>query len=185
MIEIPEDIIRKAAQGDPAAFEAIYRTHGRFVFNVARRIVRTSDDAEEVTQEVFILLHRKLRSFGFHSSLKTWVYRITINTAINMSKKWTKERANTVKYEDWMDSPVSSQTHDDIDRDYHEKTVDALLHSLTPDHRACIVLRNIEGLSYQEIAEVMNININTVRSRLKRAREVLMNLRKKVMSHEM
>ena len=185
MLEISEEVINKASQGDEAAFEMIYRKYCGFVYNVAFRIVHTADDAQETTQEVFILLYRKLRGFRFQSSLKTWIYRVTINTAINMSKKRAKERENKVEYNDQIGPTVSAQIHDEIDREHYENFVRALLNCLTPDQRACIVLRNIEGLSYQEMAEVLKININTVRSRLKRARQVMMNLRKEVIDDEL
>ena len=72
-----------------------------------------------------------------------------------------------------------------IEREQQEKTISTLLDALSPDQRVCIILRSIEGLSYQEIAESLNININTVRSRLKRAREKLMDLRKEMVKNEM
>ncbi len=153
---------------------------------MAFRVVNNIDEAEEVTQEVFINVYRKLKSFKFKSSLKTWVYRIAVNMAIDYAKKRGKEQDHTVSYDDYNKpdktiDPVSEE----IERAQHEKNISTLLDALSPDQRACIVLRSIEGLSYQEISESLNININTVRTRLKRAREKLIDLRKEMMKNEM
>lgn len=186
MREISEDIIQRAARGDVDAFEAIYRAYSGFVCNVAFRIVNKREDAEEVTQEVFILIYRKLKSFRFQSSLKTWIYRITVNTAINMSKKWNKERKHMTEYNDQLNSQVlPSGVQNTIGQEYHENLIVQLLGSLNAEQRECVVLRNMEQLSYLEIAQTLNININTVRSRLKRAREALLLLKKEVMINEM
>ena len=186
MEDVTEAIIRKASQGDVDAFEVIYRQYSRFVYNVALRVVRTQEAAEEVVQEVFISVFRKLKDFRFRASLKTWVYRITVNTALNMARKWSKEQKQMSEYQDQITAaeiypgPVA-----ELDKEDAEKTVVALLGHLNPEQRACLVLRSIEGLSYQEIAETLKININTVRSRLKRAREALLALRKEVSQNEL
>ncbi len=181
MQSLTENILRQAAEGDIAAFEAIYRACSGFVFNVACRVVNSRDDADEVTQEVFLTMHRQLKNFRFQSAFKTWTYRITINTAINYAKKKSKEQNRTVEYMDNNEYQNTIQENDASDKD----VVTTLLAMLTPDQRACLVLRSIEGLSYQEIAEALDININTVRSRIKRAREALMVYRKKVVAHEL
>ena len=98
MEHISENIIEKAAGGDQEAFESIYRAFSKFVYNVAWRIVTRHEDAEEVTQEVFIIVYRKLNTFQFKSTLKTWVYRVTINTAMNYAKKLSKVKNKTTEY---------------------------------------------------------------------------------------
>jgi RNA polymerase sigma-70 factor (ECF subfamily) len=86
-----------------------------------------------------------------------------------------------VPYEDaFGEGAVVNEVHAQIDQEHQSKLVESLLAELNPDQRACVVLRDIQGLSYEEIAETLNININTVRSRLKRSREKLLSLRKKV-----
>ena len=82
--------------------------------------------------------------------------------------------------EERLGGSVPNEIHTDIEKEHHEKVVRELLEAINPEQRACVVLRNIEGLSYQQIAETLQININTVRSRLKRAREKLLSLGKKV-----
>src|SRR5262249_52880979 len=96
-------------------------------------------------------------------------------------KKISKFRARTVEYDETLAAgSVENQVHETMDKEQREKIVEELLNAVGPEQRACVVLRNIEGLSYQEIAQTLKININTVRSRLKRAREKMMELKGKV-----
>ncbi len=186
MDNITENTIIEASEGNTEAFEHIYNTYSDFVYNVAFRVVNNIDEAQEVTQEVFLTVYRKLKSFKFKSSLKTWVYRIAVNMAIDYARKRTKEQDHTVLYEENNElSRTIDPIGEKLEREQQKKTISTLLEALSPDQRVCIVLRSIEGLSYQEIAESLNININTVRSRLKRAREKLIALRKEMMKNEM
>src|SRR5208283_2881820 len=135
------------------------------------------EDALEVSQEVFMIIHDKLKTFRFESSFKTWVYRITANYAINFAKK--SSRTKTVPYEEGCGTnAVPNEAEARINQEHQSQVIENLLGAISPDQRACVVLRNIEGLSYQEIAKTLNININTVRSRLKRAREKLLSVKK-------
>ncbi len=186
MDNLSENTIIEASEGNVKSFEEIYRAYSDFVYNVAFRVINNIDEAQEVTQEVFINVYRKLNSFKFKSSFKTWIYRITINTAINFSKKRSKEQSRIVEFNDQNEfNTTVDSVSEKIEEEQHEKVISTLLEALNPDQRACIVLRNIEGLSYQEIAESLNININTVRTRIKRAREKLISLRKEMVENEM
>lgn len=186
MDDVPENIIIKASKGDIDAFEFIYKAYSQFVLNVAFRIVDNMGDAEEVTQQVFLAVYQKLNKFQFQSSMKTWIYRIAINCAINYSRRTSRERDRMVEYNEVFHSQNSAgEIEKHMNKEDQEEIVHSFLKVLTPDQRACIVLRNIEGLSYQEIAETLKININTVRSRLKRAREQLLAVRKKVVNNEL
>jgi len=179
MEDIAKDILIKASRGDTRAFEDIYNASSSFVYNVAFRIVNNREDALEVAQEVFMIIYHKLKGFRFESSFKTWVYRITANSAINFAKK--SSRFKTVPYEDDLgDGEVLNEVHAQMDQEHQSQLVENLLAELNPDQRACVVLRDIQGLSYEEIARALNININTVRSRLKRSREKLLSLKKMV-----
>jgi RNA polymerase sigma-70 factor (ECF subfamily) len=179
MEDIGNDILIKASQGDMGAFEEVYKASSSFVYNVALRVVNNREDALEVAQEVFMIIHDKLKTFRFESSFKTWVYRITANYAINYAKK--NSRAKTVPYEDaFGEGAVLSDAQTRMDQEHQNQLVEKLLGELNPDQRACVVLRDIQGLSYEEIAQALNININTVRSRLKRSREKLLTIRKQV-----
>ena len=179
MNDIPLDILERASCGDLVAFEELYKLTSGFVYNVALRVIRNSSDAEEVTQDVFMKLYNKLKDFGFRSAFKTWVYRITVNTALNHSRKFAKEVNNRVDFDSRIELlPADSSSAEDAIRQDNEDRLDKLLGALSQEHRVCLVLREIEGLSYAEIAETLNIPVNTVRSRLKRAREALLESRK-------
>ena len=181
MQEITQDVLTRASKGDLKAFEMVYQSASGFVYNVAYRVVGNKEDAQEVTQEVFLTVYNKLKDFRFESSFKTWVYRITVNHAINMAKKVSKTRDKTTLYDEQMDLPISAvDVEVAIEKEHNDKVINDLLNELNPDQRSCVILRNIEGLSYEEIAESLNININTVRSRLKRAREKLLSLKEQV-----
>ncbi len=181
MLDITRATIEQAAGGDIGAFEEIYKKTSGFVYNVAWRVTGKREDAEEVAQNVFVTVYKKLGDFRFEASLKTWLYRITVNLSLNYAKKAARERNATVSYDD-------ARTHaaEDIERavvpaqepaDF--QLLEEMLQSLNPDQRACIVLRGIEGLSYREIARTLNVNINTVRTRIKRGRQVLLALKNK------
>lgn len=175
--DIDRELVIKAKNGDRAAFEEIYRLASGFVFNVALRVVRRHTDAEDVTQEVFVKMHKNLGQFGFQSSLKTWLYRITVNTAISRCRKNTGEAAAIAKYKSHLETePAQEPFANPIHQKDNETIVATLLAKLAPDQRTCIILREMEGLAYSEIAEIMNIPMNTVRSRLYRARETLLEL---------
>ncbi|MCB9771614.1 MAG: RNA polymerase sigma factor [Candidatus Omnitrophica bacterium] len=181
MREITNDIILLASQGDLQSFEIIYKAMSGFVYNVALRIMNNREDAEEVTQEVFLTTYRKLQGFRLESSLKTWVYRITVNCAINFGRKKTVINNKIKTYdESAAEAMVEGDVQKEIEKEHTNKVVNNILSVLNLEQRVCVVLRNIEGLSYEEIAEALNININTVRSRLKRAREKILSLRKQV-----
>ncbi|MDD5669615.1 MAG: RNA polymerase sigma factor [Candidatus Omnitrophica bacterium] len=186
MQDIAHDILIQASKGDVDSFELIYKAAAGFVYNVAFRVIGNRQDAEEITQEVFLVIYHKLKYFRFQASFKTWIYRITMNRAINRYKKNLRERGGMVEYDETV-CPVivPHEIENKINQEQCEDTVISLLKSLNPDQKACIVLRNIEGLSYQEIAEALKININTVRSRLKRARESLIALGKEVVKNEL
>lgn len=175
MKEISRDIIEKAAAGDMRAFEDIYREFSSIVYTVALGITRGRQDAEEVTQDVFIKVFRGLKGFMFASSFGTWLYRITVNTALNMCSKRSRRGMESVNYDDVKDvlPPGPDTVKEETERQDTSARVAELLKHISPEHRSCIVLREIEGLDYREIAEVLSIPLNTVRSRLKRAREAL------------
>jgi RNA polymerase sigma-70 factor (ECF subfamily) len=175
MIDIDADTLKLASQGDMEAFHRVYRAAGGFVYNVAFRITRNSPDAEEVTQDVFMKVYRSLKDFQFRSSFATWVYRIAVNAAINRYRKTAKERNGIVDYDNLIDSLSDSRsTAEGALQNEAEARLNALLGKLSPEYKACLVLREIDGLSYREMAGILKIPLNTVRSRLKRARAELL-----------
>jgi len=176
MREIDRETIDLAAGGNISAFEEIYKAFSSTVYTVALGVTRDSRDAEEVTQDVFIKVFRGLKRFNFGSSLGTWIYRITMNTSINSYRSGAKRRAyGVVNYDEIKDSipDARNASKEEIERSHAADSVDRILKDLSPEYRACVVLREIEGLDYKEMAEVLRIPLNTVRSRLKRARAAM------------
>ncbi|MGA2775791.1 MAG: RNA polymerase sigma factor, partial [Candidatus Omnitrophota bacterium] len=151
------------AQGDDLeSFENIYKETSGFIYNIAFRIVNNKQDAEEVVQDVFLNIYHNLKNFRFQSSFKTWVYRITVNCAINYVKKMTREKNRIKEYGNNLiqTGEISQEPEIEKTNEGQEKIINSLLGLLDVNQRACIVLRNIEGLSYQEISNTLKININ-------------------------
>jgi RNA polymerase sigma-70 factor, ECF subfamily len=175
MQELPREVISKAAKGDIDSFKQIYLHTNSFVYSVALRVSGNREDAKEITQDVFIRIYRKLNSFMFQSSFKTWVYRITANTAINTAKKAQRQRKGLLSYDDDIKLKQHvEEKYSPMRNDASSQLLDKLLSGLDLNQRACITLRSIEGLSYRQIAKALSVNINTVRTRIRRARESMM-----------
>ncbi len=182
MSEISSAILTRAGNGDIAAFEQVYKNFSDFVYNISLKVTRNSHDAEEITQDTFMKIYHKLKTFRYHSSFKTWVYRIAVNTAINYYHSSMRKELKRVDFETVaLTQGDDKKTSDNIE---DSAQLDSLLKVLKPAHRVCLVLREIEGLSYHEIASVLQIPVNTVRSRLKRARQALL-ARREVIKNEL
>lgn len=176
MINIPKETIDLAAKGDMAAFEEIYKSFSPMVYTVALRVTGDSLDAEEATQDVFVKVFRGLKGFRFDSSFGTWIYRITMNTAINIHRSSSRRRgAGVVDYDGVKDSLPDTRrgTGGEIEKSIAAESIGSMLDAVSPKHRSCLVLREIEGLNYKEISDILRIPLNTVRSRLKRARAAI------------
>ncbi len=184
-LDISEETVRRVAQGDEAAFESMYRTFSGFVYRVSFRMLDNTTDAEEIVQDVFVQIFRQLGEFRFESSLKTWIYRITINTSLNFRKKRSSHRDRVKKYQENVSLLEQEERPCYTQEDDNKMQVAQLLKELNPEQRTCIILRNIEGLSYEEIAQTLEVNINTVRTRLKRAREKLIAIGQRAMNSEL
>ncbi|OGW96989.1 MAG: hypothetical protein A2Y04_01310 [Omnitrophica WOR_2 bacterium GWC2_45_7] len=188
MEEISKSIIEDAAQGDIGAFEQIYKTTRSYVYNIAFRMMGHKEDAEEVTQEVFIKVHSNLKRFRFDSSLTTWIYRIAVNTALNKGRQKKRFWEKHLNLEDHIrEASISNPSENMQGKEDSEEQIRQMLETLSPKLKACVILKDIEGLRYQEIADTLNININTVRTRLKRAREILIKMAssRKTARHEL
>ncbi len=176
MEHISEETLARSAQGDLKAFEEIYRAASGFVYTTALRITNNRADAQEVTQDVFLKIYKHLGKFQAGTSLKAWIYRITVNGAINVYNKNLKEHGRRADFETAMATTAAGGQPAAADRLHRGDTLDqlaALLNLLSPEQRACLLLREIEGLNYREISGVLDLNINTVKTRVKRARETL------------
>jgi len=183
MNDITQNTIIEAAGGDIRAFEDIYRHYSSYVYTLSYRVVGNAEDAEEVAQDVFVKIYKNLRKFKFGSALKTWIYRITANEAINFVKRNNKKRKINYHIADLENIARSPEVDEGLED--AKDVVRSMLRVLPVEQRACVVLRNMQGLKYDEIAKVLKINVNTVRTRLRRAREKLISLyRGKEMENE-
>jgi len=188
MREISAEIVQKASAGEMSAFEEIYKVYSSIVYTLALGITRNSHDAEEAAQDVFVKIFRSLKDFQYRSSFGTWVYRIAVNTSINMHRSGARKNMTVASIEDVGDLPDVSGIAPDAAAGKGEavERVNRILENLSPEHRICIMLREIDGLDYQEISDVLGVPLNTVRSRLKRAREAMIEYcRNKEASHEL
>ena len=172
-------LILQARAGDQRAFRELVRRYQQRVYGIAFGMLRNADDAMDVTQESFIKVHRYLDNFKGTSSFYTWLYRITVNLCIDHMRKHKK--ATVLDFdeaiahdEETPDEIVPSTTGmnpaKNLDRQEMRKMIDEALDTLSPAHRAVILMREVQGLSYKEIADVTEISIGTVMSRLFHAR---------------
>jgi len=179
--DIDQQLVERVQRGDKAAFDLLVAKYQRKIFRLLSRLIRDTAEIEDVAQEAFVKAYRALPNFRGESAFYTWLYRIAINTAKNYLVSQGR-RAPTTTDADIEDA----ETFDDGDHLRDLNTPDSMLLSkqvaeavnraidkLPEDLRTAIVLREIEGLSYEEIAETMNCPIGTVRSRIFRAREAI------------
>jgi len=175
------ELVRRVQLGDKRAFELLVTKYQRRISRLLSRMIRDPTDIEDVAQEAFIKAYRALPNFRGESAFYTWLYRIAINTAKNHFAAQGR-RAPTVAANDFEDQ----ENGEDAGRMSETATPDSLYQSkqvglavnraidqLPPDLRTAIVLRELEGLSYDEIAAAMNCPVGTVRSRIFRAREAI------------
>ena len=168
-------------QGAEWAYEGLLERFQQPVFNLVSRLLWEADDACDVVQEVFLKVFRKIGSFRGDSSLKTWVYRIAVNEAHNHSRWSGRHRGHEVGLEgegevrDYRDTlPASGSSPYDyaLDQERHRMVEEALA-ELSPAFRSVVVLRDVEDLSYEAIAEILRLPLGTVKSRILRGREAL------------
>lgn len=179
--EIDQALVERAQHGDKHAFELLVVKYQRKLARLLSRFIRNSTEVEDVTQEAFIKAYRALPSFRGESAFYTWLYRIGINTAKNYLVAQGR-RAPTVTEFNIEDAENFEEGGElrDIHTPENElmtkqiaQAVNETVENLPEDLRTAITLREIEGLSYEDIADIMNCPIGTVRSRIFRAREAI------------
>jgi len=179
--EIDQQLVERAQQGDKRAFELLVAKYQRKLARLLSRLVRNPTEVEDVSQEAFIKAYRALPSFRGDSAFYTWLYRIGINTAKNFLVSQGRRAPTTTDF-----NAEEAETFDDADqlRDNNTPenelmskqiaaTVNKAMESLPDDLRTALTLREIDGMSYEDIAAIMNCPIGTVRSRIFRAREAV------------
>jgi RNA polymerase sigma-70 factor (ECF subfamily) len=181
---LPEvGLVEQCRQGDAQAFTRLVALHEGMVFNLAARLMGDPEEARDIAQEVFLQVYRTLSRFEGRSSLKTWIYRIVVNRCHNRHRFWRRRhRKSSSALEDLTRGeevrlasldPGRTSPYEQVRQRETARLVQAALLSLSFPHRAVLVLRQVEGLSCQAIAEALALPEGTVKSRLARAREAL------------
>lgn len=174
-------LVRRCAAGDQDASAELVAEHHRMVLSLATSLLGDRDEALDLAQEVFLRVFRTIHRFRGHSALRTWIYRIAVNQVRNRQRWWRRRhRGDQVSLDEHLlrhgDVPVRSNVMAP-DRMFanHElaERLQAALERLPFEQRTAIVLREIEGLSYDEIAFTLQLAVGTVKSRLTRARQAL------------
>lgn len=178
------ELVRRAAAGERAAFDVLVKRYQKRAYAVAYGMVQGPEPALDVTQEAFVKAYQSIRSFGGRSNFYTWLYRIVVNTAIDYLRREQRER--TVSYDDGRQidalaaatGPQGSLSTPETSarRTEAKDAIVKAIARLPPEQRAAILLREVEGLSYKEIAAVMRCSKGTVMSRLHYARRKLQAL---------
>jgi RNA polymerase sigma-70 factor (ECF subfamily) len=171
------ELVDRVLSGDRQAFASLLTRHQKRIFNFMYRMVGERGAAEDLTQEVFLKAYEALPRFRKASRFSTWLYRIAHNHCLNALKGRGREIAvSALTKEPTHDNPVTAQVdpsaspEERLEQRELQVVVQEKLAELTPEHRAVLVLRDIQGLSYDEIAMALELEDGTVRSRLHRAR---------------
>ena len=170
------DLATRHRYGDPQAFEEVYSRFAQLVFNLAFRMSGKAEEAEDLAQEIFIRIHKHLGRFNGRSTLKTWIYRVTLNhcrSKLGRRRYPTQPLAEENDGEgarliDLRRSPEDLAMAHDAGRQ-----ISLALRQVKPVFREAVMLRDLQGLSYEEIAEILKVRIGTVRSRIARGRDRL------------
>ncbi|MDO2949486.1 RNA polymerase sigma factor RpoE [Aeromonas simiae] len=177
---LDEQLVERVQRGDKNAFNLLVRKYQHKVVNLVARYVNNPGDVPDVAQEAFIKAYRSLPTFRGDSAFYTWLYRIAVNTAKNYLTSQGRRppssdvEAEDAEYYDGGEALTEISTPENLAlTDEIKRTVFAAIEALPEDLRTAITLRELEGLSYEEIAEIMECPVGTVRSRIFRAREAI------------
>jgi RNA polymerase sigma-70 factor (ECF subfamily) len=174
-------LVQQCAAGDEEACSRLVTDHQRMVYQLALHLLGDPQEALDVSQEVFLRVFRTLAQFRGQSTLRTWIYRIVVNQASNRQRWWRRRRRSqqvaldehTATHGELAEARAFAQPDSVLAQHEAAARVWGALDALPFDQRAVVVLREIDGLSYEEIATSLGVAVGTVKSRLARARESL------------
>lgn len=171
-----EALIEKAASGDGAAFTELMSQHEGRMYAVALRMCSNREDAQDCLQDAMLRVYRSLSSFKGQSSFSTWLYRITMNTCLDEIRR--RKTRTAASLDDLLDSGWSPSDEYDVPEQHavvseQRRTIERAISELPEDMRSAVILRDVQGYSYDEIADMLEANIGTVKSRISRGRERL------------
>ena len=181
-----EQLVKQFQSGDQQAFDEILRRYQDKVLNTCFRFLAREDDARDATQDIFIKVYHALPSFKPKAKFSTWLYRIAVNHSLNVVRSnkrrlWMKSFSMATDQNELGIIANGKDPHTKMERDERAALVQRALEKLNQEQRVAVILHRFEGLSYKEVAEVMNTSVSSVESRLFRARQKLANLLKDVL----
>ncbi len=175
-----ELLIRRAQRGDADAFEQLLLEHQKNVYNLCYRMAGNPDDAMDLSQETFLRAWRCLDQYQFASAFSTWLYRLCSNICIDFLRRRRRQQTVPLTFEDadgeeqtYAVPDVQPLPEEQVELKLTRETLAAAMAQLLPEHRAVLQLRVVNEMSYEQIADVLDIQIGTVKSRLSRARNQL------------
>lgn len=176
------DLIQGLKEGSDAAFASLISIYERPIYNFVYRLLDDPSDAPDATQEVFLKVFRNIGEFRGQCSLKTWIYRIAVNEASNFRRWFSRHRRGELSLDEQEPGRLAlADTLEDRQENQYEQVlrrermqvIERALGQINGSFRVAVVLRDIEGLSYEEIAEILQLSLGTVKSRILRGREAL------------
>ena len=181
-----QSLVTALKAGSESAFALLIAQYSRPVYSLIARSLRDPADAADVTQEVFVKVFRNIHSFHGEASLRTWIYRIALHEASNQRRWWTRHKRQETTLDDTQENDDGesyslvdtlatgeASPFENVSRAQTRKRVEAALAEVPEVFRTAVVLREIEGFAYEEIAEILQTNVGTVKSRLMRGRAAL------------
>ena len=173
-------LIRKSQKGDVDAFEKLIKEYKKTAYNIAYRYVNNVQDAEDLSQDAILKAYKSIKSFNMKSSFKTWLYRIVVNTcldyrkkksidAVSMEKEYSSEFSEyRIQYKDNSPGPEEM-----LEKKEQRNYIMHMIDNLDDKLKDAVILRDIQNFSYEEISEILECNLGTVKSRISRGRDKL------------
>lgn len=166
--------LEKARQGDMDAWEILVKEYEGMVYHIAYRMMQYEQEAKDISQEIFIKVYRNLPKFDEKSAFSTWLYRIAVNTCIDALRKNKIKQTVSLEQHTEQNQTIAytTETPENVYLNKEKQnTIMEALQNLSPEHKAIILMRDIQNMTYGEIAECLSVSLGTVKSRIARARE--------------
>lgn len=171
-----ELLLRRACKGDVQAFEELMQSHESRIYAIALRMMGNREDAQDCAQEAMVRIYRAMSSFKGQSALATWIYRITMNTCLDELRRRKARKVTSLDSlvdNGWSPTDTGDTPEEHGLRVEKQNALNQAIQSLPDDMRAAIILRDVKGYSYDEIASILDANVGTIKSRISRGREKL------------
>jgi len=181
MDAIEKLLIMKSKKGDIDAFEELIKNYEKKAYNIAYRIMNNEEDAKDMTQEALIKIYKSIKNFRQESTFSTWIYRIVTNVCLDELRKRKKSETipleintegekGTMRFEIGADEETPEDLYEQVEL---RQVIFNMINSLKEDYRTVIILRDMQGFSYEEISIILGCSLGTIKSRINRARNAL------------